>query len=158
MKSVSSGTVTMSRRLEKAISELRKLQKLLVAGEGLDPRILADFRDALNRVRNTAWSAQQYVASRATDEDPAGVLSILAAERVRCAFQLCQTIQADLANNDVKFQAGPLIQLHLATQSLADQLADVVSKGAAGHRHPKSVAEEPPLLARSRRAAVKTTA
>jgi hypothetical protein len=127
VKSGSSGAVTVSRRLEKAITELRRLQKLLLSGEGLDPRILTDFRDALNRVRNTAWSAQQYIASTATGQDSASVLSILAGERVRAAYQLCQAIQADL-KNDVQFQKGHLIQLYLAAKTLTEQLDDVVGK------------------------------
>jgi hypothetical protein len=128
VKSGSSGAVTVSRRLEKAITELRRLQKLLLSGEGLDPRILTDFRDALNRVRNTAWSAQQYIASKATGQDSTSVLSILAGERVRAAYQLCQAIQADLKSNDVQFQKGHLIQLYLAAKTLTEQLGDVVGK------------------------------
>jgi hypothetical protein len=86
VKSGSSGAVTVSRRLEKAITELRRLQQLLLSGEGLDPHILTDFRDALNRVRNTAWSAQQYMAFKATGQDSTSVLSILAGERVRATY------------------------------------------------------------------------
>ena len=51
-------------RLEKAISELQGLDELLLSGD-VDPRILADFRDALNRVRTSAWAAQQYVSRKA---------------------------------------------------------------------------------------------
>jgi hypothetical protein len=41
----------VSRRLAKAMPELRRLQKLLIAGgEKPDARILIDFRDALNHV------------------------------------------------------------------------------------------------------------
>jgi hypothetical protein len=128
VKSGPAGAVTVSRRLEKAIAELRRLQKLLLCGEGLDPRILTDFREALNRVRNTAWSAQQYMAFEATGQDSTSVLSILAAERVRATYQLCQAIQADLKSKDVRFQTGPLIQLYLAAKTLTEQLGDVVGK------------------------------
>jgi hypothetical protein len=124
----SSGAVNVSHRLEKAITELRRLQKLLVSGQGLDPRILTDFREALNRIRNTAWSAQQYIALKATDQDSANVLSILAGERVRAAYQLCQAIQVDLISTEVKFQTGHLIQLHAAAKALTEQLGDVVGK------------------------------
>lgn len=120
--------VAVSRRLGKAITELRALQKLLLSGEGLDDRILADFRDAVNRVRNTAWSAQQYAALRATNQDPANVMSILATERVRAAFQLLQAIEGDLANKDVKFQVGQLVQLQQAVKALGDQLRKAVGK------------------------------
>jgi hypothetical protein len=47
-------------RLEQAIVELQRLDGVLLSGD-LEPRILADFRDALNRVRTAAWAAQQYV-------------------------------------------------------------------------------------------------
>jgi hypothetical protein len=45
------------------------LQEVLSSGE-VDPRLLSDFRDALHRVRNTAWAAQKYVAARMFDEGP----------------------------------------------------------------------------------------
>ena len=54
-------------RLEKAIEELQRLHEMLLSGD-LDSHILADFRDALNRVRNTAWAAQQYVARKETGQ------------------------------------------------------------------------------------------
>ena len=108
MNSGSAGAVNVSPRLEKAITELRGLQELLLSGDGLDSRILTDFREALNRIRNTAWSAQQYIALKATEQDSANVLSILAGERVRAAYQLCQAIQIDLTSSEVKFQTGHL--------------------------------------------------
>ena len=122
------GAATVSHRLAKAITELRELQRLLLTGEDWDPRILTDFRDALNRIRNTAWSAQQYIASQATDQDSTSVLSLMAAERVRTAYQLCQAIQSDLTSGIIKFQTGQLIQLSLATKSLIEELDRVVGK------------------------------
>jgi hypothetical protein len=126
VKRASAGAATVSRRLAKGIPELRRLQKLLLSGESLDPRILTDFRDALNHVRNAAWSAHQYIASQTTNEDSASVLSVLAGERVRVAYQLCQAIQADLNSNDIKFQTGHLIQLSCAVKALAKRLTEVV--------------------------------
>lgn len=116
----------VSHRLAKAIPELHRLQELLLSGESLDARILTDFRDALNHVRNTAWSAHQYIASQNTDQDATSVLSVLAGERVRVAYQLCQTIQADLKSSEIKFQTGQLIQLSLAAKALIEQIAQIV--------------------------------
>jgi hypothetical protein len=101
---------------------------LLLSGENLDARILTDFRDALNHVRNTAWSAHQYIASKSTDQDSTTVLSVLAGERVRVAYQLCQAIQADLKSTDIKFQPGQLIQLSIAAKALVGQLVRVVGE------------------------------
>ena len=80
----------------------------------------------MGRVRNAAWSAQQFLASQAAGQDSSSVLSILAGERVRTAYQLCQLIEADLQNDEVKFQTGPLIQLSLAARSLVEGLGKVV--------------------------------
>src|SRR5207244_5413227 len=114
--------------VEKVIAEPRHPHQLLLPGEGLDARILTDFRDALNRFRNTAWSAQQYLAQKTTGADSAGVLSLLTGERVRVAYQLCQALQADLKNSEIKFQTGPLIQLYLAAKAPPEQLVDVVAQ------------------------------
>src|SRR6201981_1738054 len=120
VKRASPGALTVSRRLAKAIPELQRLQKLLLSGESLDARILTDFRDALNHVRNTAWSAHQYIASQNTNQDSRSVLSVLAGQRVRVAYQLCQAIQADLKSSDIEFQTGQLIQLSLAVKALSE--------------------------------------
>jgi hypothetical protein len=120
--------VAISPRLEKAIVELQGLHDILLYGEGLDVRILSDFRDALNRVRNTAWSAQQYMLTKATNQDSANVMSILAGERLRAAYQLCQAIEADLKSEDVKFQTGQLMELHTATKTLTEELAGLLGK------------------------------
>ena len=113
-----------SDRLKAAIEELGGIQSLLVTGE-LDPRILTDFRDAVNRIRNTAWAAYQYAESKITGNDR-NIISIVAGERIRAAYQLCQAIQDDLETTDVHLQAGQLIQLQAATKALTDKLSDVV--------------------------------
>jgi hypothetical protein len=114
-----------SERLKTAIEELSGIQSLLVAGE-LNPRILADFRDAVNRVRNTAWAAYQYAESKITGKDSGSIISVAAAERMRAMYQLCQAMQEDLASTDVQLQAGQLIQLHGATKTLTEKLDEVI--------------------------------
>lgn len=110
-------------RLEHAIVELLALQEVLSAAE-VDGHVLTDFRDALNRVRNTAWAAQKYVASRGFGEATLDLTSFLAGERVRCAFQLCRTIHEDLQRQEVDFQKGQLAQLQGAIADLGKQLRE----------------------------------
>ena len=114
-------------RLEKAISELQGLNEVLLSGD-LDPRILADFRDAVNRVRTAAWAAQQYVARKDTDEGSSGVLTLLAVERVRATYQLCQSISEDLKRTDVEIPAGSLIRLYEVMSALAEQLKGAINR------------------------------
>jgi hypothetical protein len=116
---------TIPSRLEKAISELQSLNDLLLSGD-LDPHILADFRDALNRVRTAAWAAQQYVARKETDQGASSVLSLLVGERIRNTYQLCQAISEDLKRTDIQIQAGSLVQLYEVMSALTEQLKGTV--------------------------------
>jgi hypothetical protein len=113
-------------RLRKVTQELRRIEELLKSKEELAPHILTDFRDAVNRVRNTAWVMEQYANSKITETEPKAVLSLLAGERVRVAYQLCKLIQSDLASQEIQFKKGQLLQFHEATEELAQELSKVV--------------------------------
>jgi hypothetical protein len=121
------GDPNVRSHLEKSISELQGLHELLLSNE-VDPDVLVDFRDALNRVRNTAWAAQQYVVRKETDQDSTSVLSLLAGERIRAAYQLCQALTNDLKKPEVEFQRGSLVQLYEVTNTLTEQLKDIIDK------------------------------
>jgi hypothetical protein len=118
----SQAAAIVSERLRKGIVELQRLDRVLMSGEDIESRILTDFRDSLNRVRNLAWSAQQYLAQKSSGEDPGNLQSILASERVRVTYQLCQALQQDVQKREVKFQPGQLVQLHAAVNELAKSL------------------------------------
>src|ERR1700730_10746673 len=113
--------------LEQAIAELQRLHEVLLSSD-LDPQILADFRDALNRVRNTAWAAQQYVAFKETEQDSGSVLSLWVGERIRVTYQVCQAISYDLKRTDIDLQTGSLVQLYEVTKALTEQLNAVINK------------------------------
>jgi hypothetical protein len=113
----------VSDRLKSAIAELRPLQKLLISEE-VDPRVLSDFRDALNRVRNTAWATQQSIAADPSDGGTNDAVLLSAAERVRAAHHLCQTIVEDLTSGEVQFQRGQLSELHSAATILVERLKE----------------------------------
>jgi hypothetical protein len=115
----------VSGRLNSAIQELRALHNLLGSDE-VDPRILSDFRDALNRVRNTAWAAQQAAANKLSDEGDTSTASLLASERVRAAYQLCRSIREDLQGENIEFQKGQLVELYGVATQLTQQLKEVL--------------------------------
>jgi hypothetical protein len=120
------GSLNIPSRLEMAILELQGLHDLLLSDD-LDPQILEDFRDTLNRVRNTAWAAQQYITRKGTEEEAGSVLSFLAGERVRAAFHLCGAISDDLKRTDIELQSGSLVQLYEAVKSLTEHLDKVIN-------------------------------
>ena len=117
--------VSVSIRLQSATSELHEVEALLASAD-LDARILSDFRDAVNRVRTAAWATQQYAETKDTERDPSKILSMLAGERVRAAYQLCRTISQDLNRPDLRFQPGQLLQLRAAAQDLLQRLIAVI--------------------------------
>jgi hypothetical protein len=119
------GADSVSLRLQSATSELHEVEALLASAD-LDARILSDFRDAVNRVRTTAWAMQQYAETKDTERDPSKVLSMLAGERVRAGYQLCRAIGQDLDRPDLRFQPGQLLQLRAAAKELMQQLNAVI--------------------------------
>ena len=62
------------------------------------------------------------------EQDPASLLSLVAGERIRTAFQLVQLIQADLQQEGTEFQPGQLVQLQKALLELSRQLEKVIDK------------------------------
>jgi len=119
---------SISVRLQNVTNELREIQDLLTLEDDVDARILTDFRDAVNRVRNTAWAVEQYANSKSANTDPQTVISVLAGERVRIAYQLCKLIQSDLSNSDIQFQKGQLLQFRDVTHELETQLEKSVGE------------------------------
>jgi hypothetical protein len=115
----------IANRVASAITELHTLQDLLLSDD-VDPRLLTDFRDALNRTRTTAWAVQQYLACLTTETDSTTLMNILAAERIRVAYQLGQAVVADLQKPDLKLQPGQLLELYRVMKDLTARLAELV--------------------------------
>jgi hypothetical protein len=115
-------------RIQRVTDELRDLHNRLLCGPEMDPRIVADFREAVNRVRTTAWGLVKVAEAEAIGSDPGMVFSVLSSERVRLTFQLCKVVRDDLQRPAAQFQRGPLIELYEATNALAESLRAMVAK------------------------------
>ena len=115
----------VSLRLTNAIGELSALLELL-RSDDLDPRVLGDFRDALNRIRNTTWAAQQAAENKLFEQGPTNMDSLLASERVRAAYQLCISIREDLENDNTQFQKGQLTELYAVAVRLTKHLRTIL--------------------------------
>ncbi len=128
MASTSAPASCIGSKLKNVADELRQIETLLSGGAELDSSLLTDFRDAVNRVRTTAWAMQQYAESKMIEGNPQAVLSRITGERIRVAYQMCRLIQSDLARSDLHFQKGQLDQLRVAAQELAAKLAHVIQR------------------------------
>jgi hypothetical protein len=110
--------------LQSVTNELRRLEDLLLMAEGLDPLVLTDFRDVVNRVRHTAWAVHEYGELIADEKQQNPISSILAGERIRTVCQLCKLLDADLGNREINLQDGQLLGLYNATQELGHRLRE----------------------------------
>jgi len=76
------------------------LERSVISGD-LDPRVLSEFRNAVENIRNTAWAVQQWVDAKEQSGDPYAVLPALAARRVHRATQLANDLCLDLQTVEV---------------------------------------------------------
>ena len=111
-------------RLQNATSEIFELEKLLKSGT-IDPRVLNEFRDAVDQIRGTAWAVQQWIGLQESG-DPYELLPALSAQRVRRATQLTKDLTIDLESVDIGLETPGLKQLFQAVNALHERLTRVV--------------------------------
>jgi hypothetical protein len=111
-------------RLKVAIDDLLKLEKAIRPG-GMDPRVLREFRDAVDYVRKTAWALQELEERQSHQRDTATVRSLLTEERVRRATQLSKAIASDLDSHEVTDGTTGAGDLFRAIEGLYKRLADL---------------------------------
>ena len=111
-------------RLKKAIDDLLKLEKAIRPG-GMDPRVLREFRDAVDYVRKTAWALQELEERQSHQRDTATVRSLLTEERVRRATQLSKALASDLDSHEVTDGTTGAADLYRAIEGLYRRLAEL---------------------------------
>jgi uncharacterized protein YhaN len=122
-----SGRTTVRTRLQNADSELSELERLLSQNKSeIDSRVLQEFRQSLNHLRETTSAIRQWIDLRTRKGDPFSVLSALSAERVRRGTELCKNVVIDLDSGDVTFQTAGIDELARAVRDLSERLARVV--------------------------------
>jgi hypothetical protein len=111
-------------RLKMGIDNLLKLEEALRLG-GMDPRVLREFRDAVDYVRKTAWALQEMQERQAQQRDTATVRSLLTEERVRRATQLSKALASDLDSHEVTEGTTGAAHLFRAIEGLYQRLASL---------------------------------
>ena len=118
----------MTARLEKVSQELRDLEQTLKTAGTVEPRVLRQFRDAIDHVRLTAYTVQQWLELQAKRGDPYSVLALLTTERMRRATQLAGDLSIDLDSTEVTFETEGLDKLFAAIRGLYERLARLFKK------------------------------
>jgi hypothetical protein len=117
----------VSERLKAATDELQKLEKLVISGD-CAPRVLNDFRGAVDSMRQTAWAVQQWSVLQEQHRDPYSVLGILQEERVRRAAQISRDLTLDLESMDLGLDTAGLADLFHAIEGLYRRLTPLFRK------------------------------
>jgi hypothetical protein len=96
----------MSQKIMHTINELNELEQNL-AREHVDPRLIAQFHDAVGHVRQTAWTLQQWVDISSKGGDPFDIMPQLEAERMQMLTKLSHNVNADIdATSITEFTLG----------------------------------------------------
>jgi len=116
-----------SERLKAATDELQNLEQLVVSGD-CSPRVLSEFRGAVDSMRQTAWAVQQWIELQREHRDPYTVLGLLSEERVRRATQLARDLRIDLESLELSMETEGLDKLFQATKGLYERLVPLFRK------------------------------
>jgi len=120
---------TVSERLRTNTDELQRLEKLVLSGD-CDPRLLAEFRSAVDSIRQTAWAVQQWNELQLQKRDPYKIIPILSAERVRRATQITKDLTVDLESLELGLETEGLEGLFLSVKRLYERLSPLFRRAA----------------------------
>lgn len=112
-------------QLRKTSTDLAKIEQTIKRGR-VDPRILKEFRDAVDYVRKAAWAVQEWQERQLQKCDPLTVLPLLFAERIRRTTQLSRAITADLTAHEVTCETAGMDEFFRAIEGLYQRVADLL--------------------------------
>jgi hypothetical protein len=115
----------MSGNVTRTIEELNQVEQGLVI-EKVDPRIIAQFHDAVEHLRQTAWSVVQWVELNSSGGDPFEVLPQLEAERMHMLRKLAHNVTADLDSGSVTRFTEGISNIYEEVQALYRGLRKIV--------------------------------
>ena len=126
--STQGSTSSITARLEATTGELHELEKLVKTGK-LDSRVLAEFRNAVDHIRNTTWAVQKWIGlSDQSGGDPFSVLPIMSAERVKRGTQISSDLSLDLQSSEVGIDTPGIVELFNAVGDLHLRLAALLKR------------------------------
>ncbi len=119
----------MANQVTRTIEELNELEQGLVIDK-VDPRIIAQFHDAVEHLRQTAWSVVQWVKLNSKGGDPFEVLPQLEAERLHMLRKLAHNVTADLDSGSVTRFTEGISNIYEEVQALYRGLRRIVIDSA----------------------------
>src|ERR1700681_1508060 len=107
-------------QVKKTSVELQKLEKSLQA-EGIDFRLLNEFRDTVDTLRTTALAVQQLREFQLKGRDDAEIIAMLVTARVRRATNLCHELVAVLDGGKISHAIKGVDELFDSLEQACDR-------------------------------------
>jgi len=117
----------VSLQVKKAGVELAKLEQSLQA-EGIDLRLLREYRDAVDCVRTAAQVVRELRERQLDGREDDDVASSLAAIRIRRAANICLELIADLDSGKIGVQSKGLEDLYRALEQAGSRVKKLVAQ------------------------------
>jgi hypothetical protein len=122
---------TFSERLRRISAELRAIDLELKSGTAPEAPLLQEFRYVLDNARLTAWTVSELLNARERNQDPAGVMSFLVAERLRRSNQMLKDLSGDIGQKEVTWQTSGVSALFESVNVLQVQLSKLIQEHRA---------------------------
>jgi hypothetical protein len=119
-------------RLRTLTSELRTLEQELKSGVISDASALHDFRQAVDDIRMTAWTAGELHNAQPGRKEL--LASFLAAERIRRFAQMIRDLSLDLEQQDATWETGGIQTLFDSVSALQSRLERLIREHRATFR------------------------
>lgn len=127
------GHPDLSSRLSNLSSELRTLDLELKAdGNTPDKALLQEFRQTMDDIRLTAWTAAELMNARESNRNPEPMLSFLAAERMRRLSYMIRDLCADMDKQAFTWQSTGVQTLSDAVLMLQARITRLIARHRAG--------------------------
>jgi hypothetical protein len=122
---------SLSQRISQSVNDLNGLEQELVK-ERMDPRLLAQFHDAIGHIRQTAWTLQQWMDLESKGGDPFEVLPQLEGERMQMLGKLAHNVTADIDSTSINQFTLGVSELYETIQHLYRRLHKMLVDESGG--------------------------
>jgi hypothetical protein len=115
----------VSFQVKKASVKLQDLEKALQS-EGIDLRLLKEYRDAVDFIRTASGAVQQLREFQLRGLDDSEPLNVVTAERIRRTMNLCLEVITDLDAGRIKEETKGVEELYRSVEQMRDRLRRVL--------------------------------
>ena len=112
-------------------TELRELEAIITQNEdAIDPRLLSEFRSAIDHARSTTAAIEQWVDLQEQDRDPFPVLTAIEASRIRLTATFMRELVMDIDASTLHLGSEGVKDLYEAARLLHLRIDQMIAEAA----------------------------